>query len=75
MLGLSAEPHVVPAQHCTHQMQRQGQHEQEEPQIKVAGVVEFTLLGVVVPSAGQGSPHPLPERLEHLGAHPLQGKD
>lgn len=50
-------------------MQRHRQHQQEDPKVEVAGVVEFVLVRVVVPAPGQGSPHPLPERLDHLRAH------
>lgn len=53
----------------THQMERQGQHQEKYPQIEVAGVVEFVLIRVVVPAPGQGCPDSLTQGLHNLGAH------
>lgn len=53
----------------THQMERQGQHQEEYPQIEVTWVVEFILVRVVVPAPGQGCPDPLTEGLHNLWAH------
>lgn len=53
----------------THQMERQGQHQEKYPEIEVAGVVEFVLIRVVEPSPGQGCPDPLTQGLHDLGAH------
>lgn len=50
-------------------MERQGQHQEEYPQIEVAGVVEFVLVRVVVPAPGQRCPDSLTQGLHNLGAH------
>lgn len=50
-------------------MERQGQHQEEYPQIEMAGVVEFALVRVVVPAPGQRCPHSLTQGLHNLGAH------
>lgn len=50
-------------------MKGQGQHQEENPQIEVAGVVEFVLVRVVVPAPGQRCPYPLTQGLHNLGAH------
>lgn len=53
----------------THQMERQGQHQEKYPQIEVTGVVEFVLVRVVVPAPGQRCPYSLTQGLHNLGAH------
>lgn len=53
----------------THQMERQGQHQEKYPEIEVAGVVEFVLVRVVVPAPGQRCPNPLTQGLHNLGDH------
>lgn len=50
-------------------MERQGQHQEEYPQIEMAGVVEFVLVRVVEPAPGQGCPDSLTQGLHNLGAH------
>ena len=50
-------------------MERQGQHQEEYPQIEVARVVEFVLVRVVVPAPGQRCPDSLTQGLHDLGAH------
>ena len=59
----------VPPDLKTHQMQRQGQHQEEYPQIEVARVVEFVLVRLVVPAPGQRCPDSLAQGLHDLGAH------
>lgn len=54
-------------------MERQGQHQEEYPQIEMAGVVKFALVRVVVPAPGQGCPHSLTQGLHNLGAHLCPG--
>lgn len=50
-------------------MERQGQHQEKYPQIKVTCVVEFVLVRVVVPAPGQRCPDSLTQGLHNLGAH------
>lgn len=61
-------PDLLPADQ-THQVQRHGQQQQEQPEVEMAAVSEFALLRVVVPASGQCCPHSLPEQLHCLGNH------
>lgn len=57
----------------THQMEREGHHQEKYPQIKVTRVVEFVLVRVMVPAAGKRCPYTLTQGLHNLRTHLSSG--